>query len=486
MSGKHRKPDPDQLDQLDQLVEPRAAEPMAPVQVPPPPAPSAAPPSRRVAGSHSRPPAPADGRALVARESTPSEGPQRAAAAPGRTVVVRRDRRSERTQRKATGRRRTLAVVLGTGILAASVAVYWVTRTGQESTNQVAAGPAKQQTLLVQVTGDDGVAAASALVGVTAAENSSAIVLVPSRLLVDVAGAGSLPFGETATLPEPSAPAQALTDLLGVRVDDSWVLTVEGLAGVVDAVGGVQAAVDVDVVTTDAAGRSKIVVPAGSQRLDGTSAAAFATYLAEDEPEQARLARFDDVFTAVVAALPRTKAEIEAAVQASGVGSESTLGEGQLAARLSVLRASSAAGTLVSDVLPVTEYDSGGAVTSYGIDSGQVAAMMRSLLPGALQTDSGGEVLRVLVENGVGTPGLVELARAKLVADGFRFVNGGNAANFGVEESAVFISNGTATSVRRGERVASSLGLPVSAVTTSDRGQTVADVIVVLGKDFLP
>jgi len=134
----------------------------------------------------------------------------------------------------------------------------------------------------------------------------------------------------------------------------------------------------------------------------------------------------------------------------------------------------------------VTEIDSGGALTSYGIDSGQVAAMMRSLLPGALLTDSGGEVLRVLVENGVGTPGLVELARAKLVAEGFQFVNGGNAATFDVAESAVFIPDGTAESVRRGEQVAAALGVPPSAVTASDRGQTVADVIVILGEDFLP
>jgi hypothetical protein len=134
----------------------------------------------------------------------------------------------------------------------------------------------------------------------------------------------------------------------------------------------------------------------------------------------------------------------------------------------------------------VTEIDTGSEVTSYGIDSGQVSAMMRSLFPAALQEDAGGEVLRVLVENGVGTPGLVEAARARLVEDGFRFVNGGNAAEFGFEQSAVIIPDGTEQNIRRGQRVAASLGLPDSSVTTSDRGQTVADVIVILGQDFTP
>ena len=63
-------------------------------------------------------------------------------------------------------------------------------------------------------------------------------------------------------------------------------------------------------------------------------------------------------------------------------------------------------------------------------------------------------MLRVLVENGVGTPGLVEKARAKLVDDGFRFVNGGNAASFDFDESAVIIPDGTEKSVARGQRVA--------------------------------
>jgi len=134
----------------------------------------------------------------------------------------------------------------------------------------------------------------------------------------------------------------------------------------------------------------------------------------------------------------------------------------------------------------VTEIDTGAGTPSYGIDAAQVAAMMRTRFPGALQKDAGGEVLRVLVENGVGTPGLVEKARTKLVDDGFRFINGGNAASFDNEESAVIIPDGTEKSVSRGERVAKSLGLPTTSVVPSDRGQTVADVIVILGKDFAP
>jgi anionic cell wall polymer biosynthesis LytR-Cps2A-Psr (LCP) family protein len=420
--------------------------------------------------------------------TAPPVAPGSAPAAPGRTVVARRDRASARAARRAAARRRNL--IVGGAVAAVLVLLVggWLVLRGGggNDVDTTGGGPPTQKTLLVQVTGEDGTAAASALTGVTPSTGTGAVVLVPSRLLVDVAGTGDIPFGETATLPEPSAPAQALTDLVGVRVDDSWVLDRTALAALVDAVGGVDAAVDVDVVETDKDGNETVVVEAGNQGLKGAAAAAYATYLAEDEPEQARLARFDDVLTGVLQAMPEDRADVVAALAKTGDGSESTLDAAALADRLLQLRAAAEEDELVSDVLPVTEIDTGSDTPSYGIEPGQVAAMMRTRFPAALQQDAGGEVLRVLVENGVGTPGLVEKARAKLVDDGYRFVNGGNAASFDFDESAVIIPDGTAKSVARGQRVARSLGLPASSVTTSDRGQTVADVIVILGKDFAP
>jgi hypothetical protein len=410
-----------------------------------------------------------------------------APAAPGPTVVARRNRAAERTARRRAARRRWLLGAGGLVVLALVAGIGWLLLRGDAGDTTTTADPAAQQrTTLVQVTGADGTAAASALVGTTEADGDAVSLLVPSRLLVDVASAGDMPFGEAVTLDEPTASADALTDLLAVSVKDSWVLTTDGLAALVDKVGGVQAAVDRDVVTTDAKGNQTVVVRAGNQKLDGAAAAAYATYLADGEPEQARLARFDDVFTAVAAALPEDRAAVVTVLAGLGAGSRSTLDSTALADRLLVLQAAATDDSLVSDVLPVKELDTGGTVTDYALDTGQAAATMRSMFPGSLQKDAAGESLRVLVENGVGTPGLVEEARAKLVADGFRFVNGGNSSEFGLAKSVVLVPDGTSQSTARGRRVAESLGLPADAVSPSDRGQTVADVIVILGKDFAP
>jgi hypothetical protein len=449
MSGKHRRPEPDPLPDVDLADRMSGAQPVASVPV----------------------------------QATPLP----AAAAPGPTVVARRDRAAQRAARRRARRQRLLVVAGGAlGVLLVVVGIWLLVRGGGEEAGPSQAGPAKQLTLLVQLTGSDGTAAASALVGTTAADDSAAAVLVPSRLNVDVAGSGNMPFGEASTLDDPRAPAAALTDLLGVRVEDTWTLTEDGLAALVDAVGGVQAAVDVDVVETAPNGDQTVVVRAGNQVLKGKEAAAYATYLGDQEPEQARLARFDDVFGALVAKLPKDATGVGAFLAQAGAGSTSTLEAQALARRLVVLRAAAANGSLVSDVLPVTEIDTGGAVPSYGLDAAQASATMRTRFPGALQQDANGESLRVLVENGVGTPGLVEKARTRLVDAGFRFVNGGNASPFNDDPSAVLVPDGTKESLARGRRVAQTLGLPESAVTPEDRGQTVADVIVILGGDFAP
>ncbi len=371
------------------------------------------------------------------------------------------------------------------------VAGVWIILTqrgdGDEASTASPNSSVEQRTLLIQVSLPDGVAGASALVGIGKREDDSraSALLVPSRLLVDVAGSGTTPFGETSTLPDAAAPSSALTDLLGVNVEDHWVLSTAGLAQLVDGVGGISAPVDVDVVARDSKGDDRVIIRAGTQQLSGEQAAAYATYLADGEPEQARLARFSTVLQGVIAGLPHSAARTTLLVSGLGSASQSSLRDDELGTRLESVRRAAAVDELVFDVLPVNELDTGGSVASYGIAAGEAADLLRNRFPGALQ-EASGRTVRVLVENGVGTPGLGEQARSKLVEDGFRFVNGGNAASFDVEKSVVLIQDGQEKSQDAGRRVADSLGLPADSIEVSSRGQTVADVIVILGQDFAP
>jgi anionic cell wall polymer biosynthesis LytR-Cps2A-Psr (LCP) family protein len=441
-----------------------------------------------MSGRHRRPEADLLPDADVAQEMV--AGPvieASASALSGPTVVARTSRQAQRRARRQS-QRRQVSLIAGVvvAVLVLAVGGWWLLGRDGGGDNANDTAVQKQRTLLVQVAGSDGTAKASALIGVRTDEERAAAVLIPSRLIVDLPGSGPVEFGETLGLPDKDAPAKALTDLLGVSVDGGWVLTQAGLAALVDKVGGVPAEVDVDVVTKAADGSDTVVVRAGSQHLAGAAAAAYATYAVAEEPEQARLARFYDVLDGVLRGLPDQAREIEGTVTSLKAGSSSTLASSLLAEILASAQSVAVDGDMLSDVLPVNAIATGSGEESYGVNAQQAAALMQARFAPSLVKDTAGGPIRVLVQNGVGTPGLVDKARTKLVKAGFRFVNGNNAPEFGQKQSAVLIPDSTAASVERGAGVAAALGLPASSVGVSGQGQTVAEVIVVLGRDFKP
>jgi hypothetical protein len=90
----------------------------------------------------------------------------------------------------------------------------------------------------------------------------------------------------------------------------------------------------------------------------------------------------------------------------------------------------------------------------------------------------------VLVQNGVGAPGLGDDARSRLVDEGFRFVGGGNAELLGRQTSAVLVPSSSASDRELGLAVAAALGLPAEVVAVGQEAPTTAEVVVVLGADF--
>lgn len=372
------------------------------------------------------------------------------------------------------------------GIVVASVAVCGaafavLSREGarQGARTQAAVAAAPQQVLAVTFARQGQVTGMSLLASGSAEPQQ---ILVPSRLLLDVPGAGRIPVGQSLG-PGSSAPGAALGDALEIRVAGTWVLSTAALARLVDDVGGVQVDVDVDVTQGAAVGAPILVAAGRAQRLTGALAAEYAQFIVDEEPEVARLARQDKVLTAVLAQLP-IDAERRRDLLSALPGAQTGAALDVAVAVTGALHAAAADRSLASVVLPVRDIDAGGSVTAYGLDSAATATLVRARLAGAaLPTPASGR-LRVLVQNGVGTPGLGEAARVRLVSAGLMYVGGGNVEGFGVAESVVLLPDGTSTSRARGAAVANALGLAESALRISDNTSGVVDVVVVLGKDF--
>ena len=341
-------------------------------------------------------------------------------------------------------------------------------------------GGRTQSTLLLQVRGTNGEGIANALLAHDPRQQAGAAVLIPPQVLVNVPGSGPLPLGRAL----PSVPAattrDALSDLAGVVVDDGWNLTLAGLTALVDGLGGITVDVDVSVVEGQ-----RVLLNAGSQKVDGARAAAFLTYLARGEQEQARLARIQEVLDGLLDVLPDTPAELVAVLQALSDGSVTSLPPTELAAFLLGLAEDDEGGLLQYDVLPVVPIDPGGGVTAFRIDADKLPGLVDRLFAGSVPPGVREQGNRVLVLNGVGTPGLGESVRRKLLPAGFVFVGSRNAPSFGVATTQILVPAATAEAQALGERAAAALGVPPTSVATQEFG-TVADLVVLVGADFQP
>lgn len=344
---------------------------------------------------------------------------------------------------------------------------------------------AEQETLLIQVRNDSDFGADNLVAGV-GGQLPVAQLLVPSRLIVDVPGAGQQTLGHSARLLDRSASQDALGDLLALRIDGTLSLARLALAGMVDFVGGITITVDEEIVQTDEeTGEEVVLVPEGTVHLDGTQAAAYALAWLPEEPEAARMARYSTVMTATISALPDDQLRVEQMLTSLGGSARTTTTTSQVAAFLIEMRRGILAGGQQVRVLPTSEIESGGTLQVVRVDLAAADAMLQTLLPQAVLTGAQSSP-RVLVQNGVGTPGLGAGARDKLVGAGMVYINGGNAEQFGQELTAVVVADESAEALALGEDVAEALGVPATAVQVAGSGQNVADAVVVLGADFEP
>jgi hypothetical protein len=374
-------------------------------------------------------------------------------------------------------RGRTAVIAVGV-VLVAALAGGGVYAAGRD-TGGPAAGTAAgaQATLLVQLRAGDGTAAATALYG---AGGGGAAVLIPSHVVATVPGAGQQTLAGVLGIHDGVALSRStVSDLLGVRVDAHWVLDRAGLAALVDAVGGVTVDVAADVVSG-----STVVVAAGrGQRLDGAGAAALLLDRPAGEDDVQYQPRVQQVLAGVLGRLPErgSLATLLSRLPASGRPADAAAVQRVLAplARLSAKK------TVLYQTLPVVALDADGMPT-YRLDTAAVDALVAGRFVGAALPGRGATGNRVLVVNAVGTPGLGETVRNRIVPAGFTFVGSRNQTPFGRATTVVVVFASDRATQDRARALAAAMGLRSAAIEVSPQGQSVADLMVVVGRDFRP
>jgi hypothetical protein len=88
---------------------------------------------------------------------------------------------------------------------------------------------------------------------------------------------------------------------------------------------------------------------------------------------------------------------------------------------------------------------------------------------------------RVIVYNGVGTPGIAGIAAQQLIRAGLKVVDSGNADNFNYATTLILLYHGTQADA---EEVRKALG--VGQIVVQSAPELVTDMIVIIGADYEP
>ncbi|HEX9094456.1 MAG TPA: LytR C-terminal domain-containing protein [Coriobacteriia bacterium] len=98
-----------------------------------------------------------------------------------------------------------------------------------------------------------------------------------------------------------------------------------------------------------------------------------------------------------------------------------------------------------------------------------------------VRLDQQKQAVRVILFNGVGTPGVAGKAAQQLIRKGVRVIDSKNADNFDYKQTQILLYHGTQADA---QLVKDTLG--VGTVSVQSTPQNVADIIVIIGSDYVP
>jgi hypothetical protein len=331
-----------------------------------------------------------------------------------------------------------MVIVLAVAVLGGGLA-FLLTRDGDQAASSPSAGahPAEEVgTLLLSVRG-----AGQPLLAVVGGVDDPAVLPIPPSLTVEAPGLGQVDMTGIAQLPGDGMRI-AVSNTLGMWVDEFAVTDLGRLAAIVDRAGGLR--IDVPSAVT----LSRVVIGPGEASLNGAQVGEF---LASGSDV---LLRWEVVLTGLLAAPP-------------------VLGQGDLIE--------------VRDLGRVQQtLDEARDATIEAFPTHLVAATTR--VPSFTDLDSlmrstfgaPAPIVRVIVENHSGAPAVSEDVARILVPLGFRIVLSMNAESFGQQMTDV-IAIGS-QNVEAADRVREALG--VGSVVLSGVPSGIGDITIAVGSDF--
>lgn len=406
---------------------------------------------------------------------------------PGPRTRARREQ--ERARRRQTVVRLVVATLLVAGVAAV---VGLIGPLGSRESKK--ASPAKvaqvtQQTWLLigTVEADPSKEASWLMVFSWDLESKRGFVMyVPRSTLVEIPGYGGGPelVGKALALGREPTQISALSNLLGIRFDHFMKISDQSIQAFFDKFEGLNVDVEHKLTRKDPDGRVRTVFAEGKQHLDGKRAAEFLSFIDEQGDEIARAVRHTIVWSALFEKF-RTGGGADAFRKLLSESKDLLQSDAEIAAVQKFLGRFVDAGPdeVQFETLPVQAQAIQAGSQLYAPDTESVARMVDRYLAGSRLGDGSREGRRVQILNGNGVPGIGEEVAAKLLPKGFKIVLGANARNFDYETTQIVIYSDSKKALALAGEIKDALG--VGEVLISRQRQTIVDVTIVVGKDYL-
>jgi LCP family protein required for cell wall assembly len=320
------------------------------------------------------------------------------------------------------------------------------------------------------------------LVRIDADTNTAQMLSIPRDLRVEIPGHGTDKINAAYAYGGPRLLVETLKDNLDVEVNNYVEIGFVGFQSLVDEIGGIEMSFSYP--ARDA--KSGLDVPAGTQKLNGEQALAFArsrsyqelqdgSWVSVDANDIGRTQRQQQVLKAIVAGLKRPGTITEAGSIASSMSEHMTI-DAELARESVAAMVWDFKGILAGDIdgatLPTYTENIGG-VSFQIAQQPEADAMLANFRAGRL-LESRPLVVEVL--NGNGTAGAAGEMSETLESLGFQIGSIGNAPSTGYAQTTVIVPEGSSD----GQTITSALGFGVVEFGTVDNGY---DAVVIVGAD---
>ncbi|MEU9048147.1 MULTISPECIES: LytR C-terminal domain-containing protein [unclassified Kitasatospora] len=380
-----------------------------------------------------------------------------------------------RSEVRAERRRKLRNRLIGLGVvlaLAAGGVGGYLWFSGDKPTAAAAAGG--RQVNVVHLRDLQGKVSSALLVDDASGKKGTVLLLPDTLRLPGPADPPVTTVGQAMDAIGASATRDGLSTVLGAPVAGTWRLDTPYLELLVSQLGGVR--VDTNAETHEGGKPDgKLLSAAGKNTmLSGKAAVAYATLQNPGESRDVQLARFGQVMEAVLRTMPTEFKDAKDDVHRMNAVLDPSLPEDALAGVLAQLAQQAKDGHVGTTALTVKPDGS--------LDEATAGKQVKDVLGGTVKSAAVGDApARVALQDASGNDAAAAAAQVQIVNSGLTFIPGGAKTAAQASSEIRYTDDarqGTAKSL------ATSLGLPDTAVKKVTGDTQNADLLVVLGKDY--